>query len=136
MLASFFGQILLLVIIACGLLYLISPQAGRELAKRGGISLLLFFGCLICLPGSDAGALWAAVRWLAGLALGLSALLYLAKPEQAGDLVRGAVSCSALLLVLYMGWLYVWSTAAGRVIVTLMLLAATILLLGLRSRRQ
>src|SRR5437899_3312610 len=43
-LTSLYGQVLLLVVIVCGLVWMVAPDVGRQIASRGVLSLLLFIG--------------------------------------------------------------------------------------------
>ena len=97
-LTDFFGKVYLVGIVFCGLVWLFSPHTGQEIAKRAGLSFLLFAAASFVLPTAGDGVLFRSVCLLLSFTLFLAALFYLIDPERARGLL-GAIAILALASV-------------------------------------
>lgn len=103
-LAAFFGTLCLVAILACGLLWVASPAAGREVARRVGVSLALFVAASLVLPGPGSGIAAGAVRLVFGSLLAFAAVWYLFAPAKARAIIGGlALGAGALLVASIVG---------------------------------
>lgn len=83
-----YGQALLLGLITCGITMMIAPNLGREIAKRCGISILLFIVGTVLWPPTGARFLQAAFRILMALAAIITAVVWLVHPHNAAHVLR------------------------------------------------
>jgi hypothetical protein len=98
---TLYGQMLMLALIACGLAWMFSPDAGREIAKRCGVSILLFCLGNMLWPPPGVAFFEAAIRTLLALAAVPAAFIWLIHPRNTAQLLRliGTLALGLFLLV-------------------------------------
>ena len=87
-LTAFYGGVLLLALMACGLFWVVAPKLAREIGQRLIISLLLFTATIFVWPTAASGVLMGSLELIFSFILFLSSVLYLIHPP----LVRGALA--------------------------------------------
>jgi hypothetical protein len=99
-LTTLYGQTLTLGLVLCGFVWMFSADTGREVAKRCGVSILLFGVGNTLWPPAGVGFFEAAIRILLALAALLGAFAWLVHPRRAGQLVLliGALALGFFLL--------------------------------------
>ena len=82
-----------------------SPDAGREVTKRCGVSILLFAAGKVLWPPSGVDFFQAAIRILLALAAVVASFAWLVHPQNAAHLLRliGGLALSLFLLAVALG---------------------------------
>lgn len=132
LLNSLYGQILLIVIIVCGLAWLVSPQTGREVLRRAAFSFLLFTLASILRPHAGTGVIAGTVKLIMSFILWNVAVFRLIAPSVASDLLDVLGGAAIVCLLLLMALVELWSTRYGGVMIVLA--AVVLLIVYLRTR--
>lgn len=95
-----YAQTLLLGLVVCGLTMMVAPDLGRDIAKRCGVSILLFILGNLLWPPSGSHFLQAAFRMLLALAAIIAAAVWLVHPRSAAHALRviGILALGVFLL--------------------------------------
>jgi hypothetical protein len=132
-LESFLGVFFLIGIIACGLAWMFSAHHGIGIAKRVGLSVLMFVIGTMLTPAPGTNLLVGAVQLLLAFALMLVAVIGLVSSHAIANLLRIVVVLGGAALVLAAGVNQLWATASGRI---LLIIVSVGLLTILRLRRR
>jgi len=114
MLWPFFGMIYLLVLVACGLVWMFSPSMGHVLAKRGAVSFLLFVAATMALPSSTQGTLSGGVHLVLSFLLLLASIFCLFQPQGGMKVLGNTAAAGTAVLVMTVVLAKLWSTVRGR----------------------
>jgi hypothetical protein len=100
LLTSLYGEALILGLIAWGLTWMFSADLGREIARRCGVSILLFILGNMLWPPAGADFFQATIRIILAFAALPAAFVWLVHPRNAAELLRliGALGLSLFLL--------------------------------------
>jgi hypothetical protein len=121
-----YGHILLLALIMGGLAYMVAPHAGREIIKRAGVSVLLFFGGAYLLHCGGASLLGRSPVVINAGVLFCAALLWIVYPTGASELVRRVVALTLATIAAYAVLKWLWMDRIGRVVIGALVLVLII----------
>src|SRR5437016_1589088 len=85
---SFYGSILFLAIMTCGLVWMFSPTAGREIAKRAGYSLLLFTAANLLRPDPNSDLFIDVLQLVISFVLWIAGVFCLISPSTSSELLH------------------------------------------------
>ena len=121
-----YGHILLLALILGGLAYMVAPHAGREIIKRVGVSVLLFFGGSYLLHCGGASLLGRSAVVITAAVLFCAALLWTVYPAGASQLIRHVVALTLASIAAYAVLKWLWMDRIGRVVIGALVLVLII----------
>jgi hypothetical protein len=116
---SFFGFCFLIGIIGCGLAWMFSGHHGMVIAKRIGVSALMFVIGTMLVPTPGTSLSGGAVQILLAFALTLVALIGLVNSHATGSLLRVVAAVGSTALVLVAGVNQLWETPSGRILLVI-----------------
>jgi len=133
MITSLFGVVFLITLISISMSVAVKPALAGEIARRLGVSILLFVAGTVMHPDTQQSLLLGGVRLLLCLALWLAAPVYIVAPALI-HAVSTRVATVAMALVLAGVLLrLLWSTPAVAVV---LIVAGGSFLIRLALRRQ
>jgi len=134
-LESFFGVLVLIGIIACGLAWMFSAHHGMCIAKRIGLSVLMFVIGTILVPTPGTNLLIGAVQIVFSFALALVAIIGLVSSHAIDGFLRIVVWLgSVALLVICVSQL--WATRSGGILLVIGGLGLLAILRGRAASNQ
>jgi hypothetical protein len=131
-LESFFGVFFLIAIIACGLAWMFSAHHGMGIAKRIGLSVLMFVIATMLVPAPRTNPFVGAVEILLVFALMLVAIIGLVSSHATISLVRIVAAVGGAALALLVGVNQLWATWSGRILL-IMVGFCLVVILRMRS---
>jgi hypothetical protein len=130
---SFFGVFFLIGIIACGLAWMFSAHHGMGIAKRIGLSALMFVIGTMLVPTPGTNLLIGAVQIILAFGLILVSIIGPVSSQATASLFRIVALLGNTALVLPVGLNQLWATRSGRIL--LIIVASSLwTLLRLRLR--
>ncbi len=115
-LESIFGVVFLIGIIICGLAWMFSAQHGVGIAKRIGLSVLMFIVGTMVVPPPGTNLLIGALQILLAFALMLVAIIGLVSSHATRSLLRIVAAIGGAALVLLASVNQLWATWSGRIL--------------------